>query len=148
MPTYEKLRAELANDPLDRGYSSMSDEEAAADLQTEYRSDLHPVPMTSVVRWCARHDSLASLDTAASSASPGVRSVARAAQIMIASPHIESFNVHDPELSAMLDALVTAGVFTLDERDDLVALGTTPTSRAAELGLGRVKPGYIGKARA
>ena len=147
MPTYEKLIAELADDPLDRGYSSMSDEDAAADLQTEYRSDLQPVPMASVVRWCARHDSLASLDTAASSASPGVRSVARAAQIMIASPHIESFNVHDPELSEMLDALVTAGVFTLDERDDLVALGTTPTSRAAELGLGRVKPGYIGKAR-
>ena len=147
MPTYEKLRAELADDPLDRGYSTMTDQEAADDLRTEYRSDLQPVPMTSVVRWCARHDALASLDTAAGSATPGVRSVARAAQIMIASPHIESFNVHDPELADMLDALVTAGVFTLDERDDLVALGTTPTSRAAELGLGRVKPGYVGKAR-
>ena len=147
MPTYEKLRAELADDPLDRGYSTMTDQEAADDLQTEYRSNLQPVPMTSVVRWCARHDALASLDTAAGSATPGVRSVARAAQIMIASPHIESFNVHDPELADMLDALVTAGVFTLDERDDLVALGTTPTSRAAELGLGRVKPGYVGKAR-
>ena len=147
MPTYEKLRAELADDPLDRGYSTMTDQEAADDLRTEYRSDLQPVPMTSVVRWCARHDALASLDTAAGSATPGVRSVARAAQIMIASPHIVSFNVHDPELADMLDALVTAGVFTLDERDDLVALGTTPTSRAAELGLGRVKPGYVGKAR-
>ena len=147
MPTYEKLRAELADDPLDRGYSTRTDQEAADDLQTEYRSNLQPVPMTSVVRWCARHDALASLDTAAGSATPGVRSVARAAQIMIASPHIESFNVHDPELADMLDALVTAGGFTLDERDDLVALGTTPTSRAAELGLGRVKPGYVGKAR-
>ena len=32
------LRAELTDDPLGRGYSGMSDEEAAADLNTAYRS--------------------------------------------------------------------------------------------------------------
>ncbi len=32
------LKDELANDPLVRGYASMTDEEAAADLNTSYRS--------------------------------------------------------------------------------------------------------------
>lgn len=147
MPTYEKLRAELADDPLGRGYSGMTDQEASDDLQTEYRSDLHPVPMAGIVRWCARHDALDKLDTAAASGVAALRSVARAAQVMIASPHIAEFKVHDAELAAMFDALVSGGVFTAAERADLVSLGTTPTSRAAELGLGRVKPGYVGKAR-
>ena len=145
---YTKLRAELNDDPLGRGYSGMTDEQAADDLQSEYRSDLKPVPMSSVLRWAARHDALDKLDGASASGVPEQRSVARAATVMINSPHVESFDVHDAELAAMLDALVTAGIFTLDERDDLVALGTTPTSRAAELGLGRVKAGYVGKARA
>lgn len=32
------LKAELTDDPLGRGYSAMSDQEAADDLNTEYRS--------------------------------------------------------------------------------------------------------------
>lgn len=35
---YYVLRQELDNDPLTRGYSSMSDQEAANDLNTEYRT--------------------------------------------------------------------------------------------------------------
>lgn len=145
---YNKLRAELDDDPLGRGYSGMTDEQAADDLQSEYRSDLNPVPMSSVLRWAARHDALDKLDGASASGVPEQRSVARAATVMINSPHVESFDVHDAELAAMLESLVTAGVFTSGQRDDLVALGTTPTSRSAELGLGRVKPGYVRKARA
>ena len=144
---YDKLKAELATDPLGRGYSSMTDEEVSADIHTEYRSELTPIPMSKVVRWCARHDALATLETAAASDIPALRSVARAALVMISSPHIAEFNVHDSELAAMFDALVSSGVFTADERADLVALGTKNTSRAAELGLGRVKVGYVGKAR-
>ena len=144
---YVILKAELSTDPLSRGYAGLSDEAAAEDLHEEYRENLTPVPMAGIVRWCARHDALDKLDTAAASGVAALRSVARAAQAMIASPHIESFNVHDAELAAMFDALVSGGVFTAAERADLVALGTSPTSRAAELGLGRVKPGYVGKAR-
>lgn len=36
--TWEALKAELTTDPLTRGYSVMSDEEAAIDLNTEYRA--------------------------------------------------------------------------------------------------------------
>ena len=35
---YVALKAELTDDPLVRGYAGMSDEEAAADLNTEYRT--------------------------------------------------------------------------------------------------------------
>ena len=34
----DKLRDELTTDPLARGYSGMSDKEAADDLNTEYRT--------------------------------------------------------------------------------------------------------------
>ncbi len=34
----DDLKTELDNDPLGRGYSGMTDEEAAADLNTSYRS--------------------------------------------------------------------------------------------------------------
>jgi hypothetical protein len=67
---------------------------------------------------------------------------------MIESPQIDSLDIGDVEISGMFDALVTLGVFTSAEQDDLVAFGTSTISRANEIGLGRVKPGYVGKARA
>ena len=38
MPDWDALRSEISNDPLVRGYSNMSDEEIAADLNTKYRT--------------------------------------------------------------------------------------------------------------
>jgi hypothetical protein len=38
MADIDKLAAELANDPLGRGYSTMTDQQAADDLNTAYRT--------------------------------------------------------------------------------------------------------------
>tara|TARA_Y100001949_G_scaffold152335_1_gene138662 strand:- start:222 stop:665 length:444 start_codon:yes stop_codon:yes gene_type:complete len=145
---YSKLRDELANDPLGRGYSGMTDAEAAADLMSEYRTLVSPITMGNIIRWAARHDAIHSLETAVSSGDADKRRLSRAALAMIDSPQIDTLDIGDVEISGMFDALVALGVFTSAEQDDLVAFGTSTISRATEAGLGRVKPGYVGKARA
>ena len=145
---YSKLTDELTNDPLGRGYSGMTDAEAANDLMSEYRTLYSPITMGNIIRWAARHDAIHSLETAVASGVADKRRLARAALAMIDSPQIDSLDIGDVEISGMFDALVTLGVFTSAEQDDLVAFGTSTISRASEVGLGRVKPGYVGKARA
>ena len=145
---YSKLADELTNDPLGRGYSGMSDEEAANDLMSEYRTLYSPITMGNIIRWAARYDAIHSLETAVTSGDADKRRLARAALAMIESPQVDTLDIGDVEISGMFDELVTLGVFTSAEQDDLVACGTSTISRATEGGLGRVKPGYVGKARA
>ena len=145
---YSKLADELTNDPLGRGYSGMSDEEAANDLMSEYRTLYSPITMGNIIRWAARYDAIYSLETAVTSGDADKRRLARAALAMIESPQVDTLDIGDVEISGMFDELVTLGVFTSAEQDDLVAFGTSTISRATEVGLGRVKPGYVGKARA
>jgi hypothetical protein len=104
--------------------------------------------MGNIIRWAARHDAIHSLETAVSSGDADKRRLSRAALAMLESPQIDTLDIGDAEISGMFDALVALGVFTSAEQDDLVAFGTSTISRASEVGLGRVKPGYVGKARA
>jgi hypothetical protein len=145
---HSKLRDELTIDPLGRGYSGIADEQAADDLMSKYRTLVSPITMANIIRWSARHDTIHALETAVASGVADKRRLARAALALIESPQIDTLDLGDVEISGMFDALVTLGVFTSAEQDDLVAFGASLISRATEIGLGRVKPGYVGKARA
>ena len=136
------LRDELLNDPLNIGYLAMSDDECAASLNDPIRQVIGQATRTDFIRWAARHDSLNKLE----SDTGATKSISRAVLFMMQTDGVIDFT--DPEIVAMMDALVTAGVFTQTEKDDLMALATKTVSRAQELGLPKVKTYHVTEARA
>lgn len=83
---------------------------------------------------------------AANHASLSVKGVAKAAVSLINRDGTAlDFNL--PDRVNMVAALVAGGVITQDEANGLFALAEVPISRAAELGLGKVKPGHVIMAR-
>lgn len=57
-------------------------------------------------------------------------------------------DIAHPESRAMVDQLAADGVLTAGEATQIKALGLSPTTRAASLGLGPVTPGDVERARA
>ena len=130
------LKDELVNDPLTRGYSGMTDEAAATDLNTAYRDD--PNPPTSIpaaALWNAfdltEYDALGAGDKAVADFIGDLGS--------------------DLPISAGLIKNKIFGMFGAGttSRANIIALTAVPQiTRAVELGLSKVKVGHVMVARA
>lgn len=133
---YIILHNELATDPLSRGYSAMSDAEAATDLNTIYctrtverldQADVYNAVVSSEFTALSTDQKREVWDIVQVGGVGGLwvrpGDTARTRFISI-------FGVESDTISA------------------LAALLTEDISRAAELGLGIVKPGHVAKARA
>jgi hypothetical protein len=158
MADYSKLREELTNDPLERGYSGMSDAEAAADLNTKYRTRIRHISSAELLTWAgggandttgvrSRYERIEANGDESEQSSRAVRGACKAAVKMVerSDTYLDFDNAAH---AAMVDGLVAGNVLTSDEKDELIAMGTESISRAAELGIGNVLPGYVTKARA
>jgi len=133
---YVVLYDELTEDPLTRGYAALSDAQAAADLNTVYRTrqlerldgaDVYDVmdqtewlALTTVQQEEIR-DIMHIGTTAGHLVTPGARARAR---------FITIFGGGSATITALLASI------------------TEDISRGVELGLGHVKPGHVTKARA
>ena len=127
----EILAAELADDPLDRGYDGMTDQQAADDLNTAYRS--------------ANVDAVSSADVY-DAIVPAEYTGLTAAQKSILSDifSLSEVRVQGNTRDALL-AIFGAGTTT---RTNLAALTTASITRAAELGLPAIHAGDVAAARA
>jgi hypothetical protein len=126
----DPLRDEIINDPLGRGYSGMTDDQIVASLNTVDRPrqrDSVPTPEIFEAIVASEYDSL--------SAAAKAR-----VNILLGLPHV------DPNGDNTVATLMAfpAGSAT---RAALMALREQNISRAQELGLGRIKPGYVAAAR-
>lgn len=128
------LRDELTQDPLGRGYASMTAQQAADSLNAVNRA----IPRTSI----SGNDLLACTTVAELTGLTAASRDVYLALIQMASLDITSANVR-----TILGTLFAAGTTT---RANLIALGnsTIAVSRAAELGLGAPTAGEIERARA
>jgi hypothetical protein len=124
MADIDRLADELANDPLVRGYSTMTDQEVADSLNAPNRQYYVRVPSHDLLEWSGSNNRLDAVEQAHASGST----------------HI-----------AMVDALVDAGVWGQSDKDAIIALGERYQTRAQELGLlGRspeVGPAHVAQAR-
>lgn len=125
------LKAELTDDPLSRGYSSMNDLAAAADLNTIYRTKLRDAVSGSEI--------FNVTDTAEYTALTNTQKASWDALCAI-----DSINTSSGVAKAKEAELFGAGTTT---RSNLLALRKPPASRAEELGLGIVYEGHIQEAR-
>jgi len=155
MSTYNKLATELADDPLERGYSGMTDVQAAGSLNTVNRDRVVAITSAELLAWSGggANDGAVTpsryerIETAAKEhTSLAVRGASKAA-IQLIGRDGTTLNLALTDRMGMVDALVVGGVLTTDEKTALVALGTETITRAAELGIRRVLPGHVMKAR-
>ena len=147
------LATELSTDPLVRGYAGMTDVEAAADLNTVYRTRYRALTTRDMLRWGFAREGLSKLRDAADKAGAytAITDIDRAKAIAaysITTAGIEgSIDVGDPEIDAMLDFLVATGIFVAQDKTDLLTRASESISRATELGLTKVREGTVGRAR-
>lgn len=148
------LAEELATDPLGRGYAAMSDEAVAASLMEPNRPRARLVPRGDMRQ---RFDNLADADgvpvwetiEAHKGDNDALGIACRAALRLRDAPgDYPPIDVAAPMFAAQLAALVAGGVLTQEQAEGITAMGVELVSRAEELGLGRVKPGYVAAARA
>ena len=129
---YQALHDELVNDPLARGYAGMTDEQAAADLNTVYRT---------------RNRSSMSGDEVYNATDPtefsGLADVPK--QLWMAFCGRTGI---DPFATANVETAIQIFGNTSQTVTNLQALRVEDVSRAVELGLGEVKVGHIEQARA
>lgn len=128
---YLTLRTELTTDPLARGYSGMTDAQAATSLDTVNRTvNRTSVPAPEVIEAI-----VASEYTALSATLQNLVSLLISAG---------TINPQGTNTRAIFAAAFGAGTQT---RTNLIALETMTVSRAAELGIGYVAAGDVKIAR-
>lgn len=127
----EILKTELSTDPLARGYSTMSDAEAATDLNTVYRTKARDYVAGWEIFNATDDTEYAALTDAQKSSWDALCG-------------IESIDTTSGIAKAREAELFGAGTTT---RDNLISLKSSAVSRAVELGLGIVKTGHVEEAR-
>lgn len=127
----EILKTELSTDPLSRGYSAMSDAEAAIDLNTVYRTKAREYVSGWEIFNVTDDSEYAALTDAQKSSWDALCS-------------IENINTISGIAKAREAELFGAGTTT---RSNLASLRSPDVSRAVELDLGVIKEGHVEEAR-
>jgi hypothetical protein len=130
------LGDELRNDPAGLGYAPLlalgADEALAKLLNLRGRPGRRPVTVRGLLRWGATSGVLSDLVTSSQGASSrAARAVSLAFLRLL--DRLDSLDLDDADIRAMVDALVLAGVLTAAQRTELMALGAAQVSRAEEL---------------
>lgn len=127
----EALKNEITNDPLTRGYSSMTDAAVAVDMETPYRS--------------AGGDSITGTELLESTVASEYDSLTASQKALyVAMIGMSSIDIANANVRAFLTGMFTGGTAT---RTNLVALATKNITRSAELGIGFVRSGTVAMAR-
>lgn len=140
---YVKLKAEIAVDPLQRGYQAMTAQQVVDSLKVVNRTIQGSVSIRQVLRWSAATDGIQSFKTGSASGNKDKRRISDASLAMLTSPHVAELDVADPEIIQLLAATVSFGILTQAAIDALKARGQTMVSREAELGIPGVTRGDV-----
>lgn len=133
MPDYKVLKEELLKDPLGRNYASMTDDQAATDLNTPYRTLVIPqIPLTRLAVWAAKTGVRAKIESAALELG-AVQSICLTIRDLLTGLNGPPLDLSILDNLTMVDGLVAAGVMTKDDKVSLLALQDYPLSRAMEL---------------
>ena len=147
MADIQALKDELDADPLGRGYSTMSDQQVADDLNAKTRQQTVPIPVDEVKRYLFVNDLWFPIKN-------GTDQVAEAARDAISM--FDEFRVDESDVATKVDNLlsnlVLEGYATSSDKAAVQALGVQTRSRAQELSLlgasPEIGPAHVQQARA
>jgi hypothetical protein len=148
---YQALNTELISDPLTRGYAGMTDEEAATDLNTEYRDVNYPI-LLDAVNYAIRENGkwtefreLAELQQI--SGTYNNQSMREFMDMFTGFTSLPSVDMQAAYMDGLIDDMVTEGSMGPGVAAALKAFGIKTVSRAVEIDLGFVSVGDVEHAR-
>jgi len=148
---YPVLIAELTGDPLGRGYAGMSDSQAAADLNTAYRTGLHTrfITFRTLITELEHRGRAAQLLDKLTENSQSNKTTSLALDMLKTYSEGGGIDISRPACRAHIDELAdkTSLVIPPEWAAEIKALAETQISRAEELGLPYIDPGNIAAAR-
>ena len=128
------LREEIINDPLTRGYATMTNEQLLTSLRAKDRTIVVPLPSADLLIWAGANNRKRKITAGALNVafSDDVRN---ACEIFNTIFQLDSFvfNVGKAAHIAMINAMVTGTVLTAVDRTALQNLATKTLSRLEEL---------------
>ena len=130
----EGLLAEVRNDPLNRGYAAMSNQQRWDSLQTKNRVKYNVINSRVLLAWSAAEGRRLKLENAAINVATNdlVKSACLAALDMIHRSDT-MLDLNDASQSGLLDALVAGSVLSAEDRTSLYTIATNSISRAEEI---------------
>jgi len=149
MVNIQELAAEIENDPLSRGYVSMSNTEVAASLNAVNRTVTLPAVATSLSRWASKSGRYQQIFDLANNVAKTdeIRSAAWVVKNAIDSNTFQ-LDMSNADDEAMIDALISGGALDATDKAALIGDSTVTISRAEELGWTTVTAGHVAQARA
>ena len=140
----KKLKDEVVNDPLSRGYSSMTDSEVATDLNTQYREQHRRVPLSEVQNWASAYRIYKRFCDKGMERGPLHNELLA---IIQGKQEDVNFQSDSPGVSQLIQDMIDNDIVTQTEAQELQRLGTYYVSRAEELGYGSVSAEQISTIR-
>lgn len=162
MPNLLNLRAEIEGDPLTRGYSGMTNDQIADSLNVPNRlagvqgvslGDLNKemdnmADAQRVPAWEKINAGALLSDGTPEQIALGMACRSALRLLREARADYPGVNTRSPTFGRNVAALVTGGVLTLEQGDDLKALSDVFQTRAQELKLGSVSAADVARAKA
>jgi hypothetical protein len=143
----QALKAELTADPLGRGYSTMSDQEAADSLNAANVAARRLVPLWEVKKLLIESFRWPAIVAGQANAVPEIAAACLSAVAYIDDARFENLDMDILATQAMIGVLVSGGIVSQAEADSLYALASVTTSRSAQLNLPHVGPHHVAAAR-
>jgi hypothetical protein len=147
---YNILREELARDE----YKSLSDQEAADALNAATVPAVRNVPTREIATWAAANGVMTALYMVNLTPDAPIELKAIVQTLLAVLERLDDWHIvagvgqPTPAASAMMAALMQAGILDEKQADELIGMATTYTSRGEQLGLGLVLAGHVQMIRA
>jgi len=140
---YPDLADEINTDPLSRGYSNMSPQEVAQDLQTEYRTRQTEVASDTLLAIAAKENAITLLEADAADDSSSTQDKSKAALRMVGRSQT-GINLASTTDEDLVDALMAGPLSGTSVKSKIAAVGQESITRAQELrGEGKRLPSPI-----
>ena len=140
MDAMTSLRYELLADPLQRGYASMTNDQAAASLDAVNIVTSVDLPIAEVQAYLLFDGTMIALrDWLPANPTPGpLRTSVAALLEAIDSPRLNNFKLSSPAryqaVVQQTQVMVQGGLLTQQQANDLIGMATVTVSRAAQIG--------------
>lgn len=130
---YEKLKNEIETDSKNLGYSGKTNKEVTDLLNNNNRIRFIDANKDSVLKYLIRKEKWLAISD----------STEDAARNVVALLSTESFDVNGVESTLLIDSLISLSLLDEEDKSYIQDLGKEQISRAQELGLGKIKEGYV-----
>ena len=138
------LKDEVQNDPLSRGYSSMTDSEVANDLNTQYREKHRRVPLSEVQNWASAYRIYKRFADEGMEKGPLHNELLA---IIQGKQETVNFQSDSPGVQGLIQDMIDNGIVNDSEAQELQGLGTYYITRAEELGYNSIDPAWVTRVR-